>query len=474
MRNHFIAIALGSNLGNSLDFLRQALKAIKKLKNISVLKVSSIYESDAQLPENASIEWNKKYLNAVVLCQLNLNSSDSQIDEANYQPIDLLNDLKQIEISMGRIRSSGSDGLLKWAPRVIDLDILAWGDVFFKNDQLEVPHPRILERPFVLLPLLEVCESRSSQSLQKLHEFFPVFQNMVLPLWAHPWVQFKPYQTLKSKQFFWPKLVGILNITADSFSDGGKYLNAEALLAQAEQLILDGAEILDIGAESTRPMATAISEEVEFKNLNWALGLLRELKTKTHTTKKTNNGKNNSIEISLDCRHPRVINQVIDQHSVEYINDVSGFNNIEMQNILVNSNLKAFVMHSLTVPAQKDIFLSEDVCPVFQLIQWWSKKKSQLTHLGIKNERFIFDPGIGFGKTDRQSMYVLNNLNLFKDLQDEIMIGHSRKSFLKLFSDRDAIERDFETGLVTRDLNLAFVQFLRLHQLKEQKLSLSY
>ena len=137
MQSHRVALGLGSNLEKPLAYLREALNQIKKIADLKVLNVSSIYESDAQLPENAPNGWNQKYLNAVVLCEV----------AASFKPLELLYSLKKIEIKMGRIQSE------TWAPRIIDIDILVWENLEIKLDEIELPHPRLLERPFALLPV---------------------------------------------------------------------------------------------------------------------------------------------------------------------------------------------------------------------------------------------------------------------------------------------------------------------------------
>ena len=431
MRNNIVALGLGSNLDSPITNLRQALHELKQIHELKVLKVSSIYESEAQLPENASDEWNKNYLNAVVLCELGLNQT----------PYELLQALQKIEIKLGRIKTE------KWAPRYIDLDILTWNTEHFTQETLQIPHPHILDRPFVLLPLLEVL---------------PEFRNQALPHWAEAWVDEKPFATIKSQKYFWPELVGVLNITTDSFSDGGSLLKAENLLQQAEKILKQGSQILDIGAESTRPLALPVTAEVELKNLYWALDIIRDLKKKYH------------FKISLDCRHSEVIRQVLNSHRIDFLNDVSGFSSPDMQTLLKETQLKAFVMHSLSVPADPAKIFNDEINPAQEVKTWWIKKLQELSKKGISPEQLIFDPGIGFGKSKRQNLYLLKNLEQFSEIKTAVMIGHSRKSYQTLYSTRGSSERDLETALVTQNLNLAYVQYLRVHDIESQKIALSF
>lgn len=430
MFNQLVALGIGSNLDSPIEFLRKALAEIKKIEHLRVIKVASIYESDAQLPDKAPPGWNLQFLNSVVLCKV----SDS------LKPLELLYILKNIEIKMGRLKKE------RWAPRTIDIDILHWQNLTLNHEDLNLPHPRLVERPFALLPLLDVWPEA----------------DIARPEWATEWISPKPFNTAKSSRYFWPQFVAVMNITTDSFSDGGHLLNAENLLQHAEQQLKAGASILDVGAESTRPKAATTSAEVEFKNLKWAFEYLRPLK------------KRFNFKFSLDCRHSDIVRQVLDLVHIDYLNDVTGFNAKEMQKLLKSSKAEAFVMHSLTIPPTGADVLPKDEDPFDQLIAWWTKKKSQLKQAGIAEENLIFDPGIGFGKTAEHNIFILKNLEKFSSIQEPILVGHSRKSYQKLFSDQSAEKRDLETALVTRDLNKAYVQYLRVHDVESQKAALRF
>ncbi|MEK6627777.1 MAG: dihydropteroate synthase [Bdellovibrionota bacterium] len=427
MRSKTVALGLGSNLRIPIENLRQVLSEIKKNQFFEVLKVSAIYESDAQLPDNSISDWNKRFLNAAVLCRI----SDSVRAE------DLLIEIKKIETKMGRVHSE------KWAPRLIDIDVLYWSSEDCNSEKINIPHLRLCERPFALLPLLEIWPD------------IKLNLKLDLPNWTSEFVEVKPFNTIKSKKYFWPKMVGILNVSNDSFSDGGKYINSESLHNQFNLLINEGADIIDIGAESTRPGAINISEFEELEKLNWALAEL-----------------NSSRPISLDCRRANVAEQVLEKHSISYLNDVSGFAQIEMKSLLKNSGLPAFVMHSLSVPPAADLILNIEKNPCEQLVNWWELRLKELTQFGISADKLIFDPGIGFGKNKLQNLFILQHLEQFSSIKNSVMIGHSRKSFLSLFSDRPAADRDLETALVTKDLNLAYVQYLRVHNIQSQLMAL--
>lgn len=430
MFNQLVALGVGSNLDSPIEYLRKALQEIKKIEQLKVKTVASIYESDAQLPEKAPAGWNLGFLNSVILCEV----------EDSLKPLELLYILKNIELKMGRLSKE------RWAPRTIDIDILYWHNLSLNHQDLVLPHPRLADRPFALLPLLEV---------------FPDIK-VGKPEWAAEWISPKPFNTVRSARFFWPQFVAVMNITTDSFSDGGQLLNAENLFNHAEKQLKAGATILDVGAESTRPKATLISSEVEFKNLKWAFEQLRPLKKKYN------------FKFSLDCRHSDIVRQVLDFVQVDFLNDVTGFNSKEMQKLLKTSKADAFVMHSLTIPPTVEDILPANENPFDHLIAWWNKKNAQLVAAGVPKENLVFDPGIGFGKSPEQNIFILKNLEKFSPIHEPILVGHSRKSYQKVFSDRPADQRDLETALVTHDLNKAYTQYMRVHDVETQMTALRF
>lgn len=435
MRNKVVALGLGSNLGNSVENLRMALSAIKRSPLFKVLDVSSIYESDALLPPLSQPTWNKRFLNSVVLAEL----------QKDVSSIDILAEVKKIELQLGREASE------RWAPRLIDIDVLYWSAEEYTSEAINIPHKSLLERPFALLPLLEVWPEIRRE------------KNLSLPRWAQSNFEKKPFNTSLSSEFFWPKMVGILNITQDSFSDGGQFLVATNLVAQLKKLVLSGADIIDVGAESTRPGAQVVNPETELKNLKWALNEIEKACLELNV----------KIKISLDSRKPWVVERVLEHHKIDYLNDVSGFSDKDMQRLLKNSALPAFVMHSLVVPPSHEMVLPEDCNPFSTLTDWWNSKVQELGDLGISEDKLIFDMGIGFGKSRIQSMHLLQNLREFRDIKNEIMVGHSRKSFQTLFSNKPAAERDLETALITQKLNMGYSQYLRVHDIEVQKIALT-
>ncbi len=398
-----IYLGVGSNLGNRKRFLKQAWYELKNI--FSNARVSSTYESDALLPVGASESWNKPFLNVVI-----------EADTA-LPPPELLIAVKKIEAQIGRKPTE------RWAPREIDIDILMIEDLEIKSDKLKVPHPEIANRPFALLPLLELNPSLS-----------------IMPTWKDE----IPFRTQKIDwRLDKTQIMGILNITPDSFSDGGELKNIETILQRADFMISQGATVLDLGAESTRPGAVPIDSREEMGRLGESI---REL------TKR-------EVEISVDTRHAETATWAIEM-GAHWINDVSGFADPEMITVAKFTKADFVFMHNLGIPADPKKVLSSNHDPV-DVIRIWAQEK--IEELGISKSRLIFDPGIGFGKTAEQSVEILKRISEFRNLGVRLMVGHSRKSFLKLFTNAEPKDRDAETLTISRFLASEGVEYLRVH-----------
>jgi dihydropteroate synthase len=243
------------------------------------------------------------------------------------------------------------------------------------------------------------------------------------------------------------KIVAILNITPDSFTDGGKYVNEYDILERTEQLITEGAAIIDIGAESTRPTATPLNAEQEWNRL------------RTILPKIINLCHNNNILVSLDSYHKESVSKAI-KLGIDWINDVRGFQDPEMIAAVKSSDVKILIMHSLSVPADKNIIISGD--PVSEVKNWAKNKIGSLMRSGINLDRIIFDPGIGFGKNSLQSWQLVNNISEFKDLMVPIYIGHSKKSFLG-----EEVDKAQATIQLSKKLIESGVDYIRVHDVKE-------
>jgi len=210
------------------------------------------------------------------------------------------------------------------------------------------------------------------------------------------------------------ELVGILNITPDSFSDGGKYTSTDSALKHAERLYTDGADIIDVGAESTRPGAEQLSDDEEWMRL---AEIWPKLVQKY-------NGK-----LSLDTYHPATVRKA-SEYGDFIVNDVTAFADPEMIDTVSELNLRCIISH-LPFAAKGNIQAAHTgklVETVAQVRDELLEKRELLIRAGIRKDQIILDPGIGFGKTPETNWELLKFAEHVPD--SDVMIGYSRKRFL--------------------------------------------
>lgn len=259
---------------------------------------------------------------------------------------------------------------------------------------------------------------------------------------------------MKNKTF----IMGVINITPDSFSDGGMYNSLKKGLAHAEKLIEEGADILDIGGESTRPFSKPVPLE---KELNRVVPLVKKIRKIT------------DIPISIDTTKAPVAKAALES-GASMINDISAMSfDSEMTEVAKNFNVPAILMHIKGTPENmqknpqyKDL--------IDDIISYFLKKIAVAVEKGIKKEKLILDPGIGFGKTMEHNLVIINNL---KQLKDEfglpILIGTSRKTFIRKILEKDDLPNhpDVITGSVASVCAaiLHGADIVRVHDVKETK-----
>lgn len=254
--------------------------------------------------------------------------------------------------------------------------------------------------------------------------------------------------------------IGILNVTPDSFSDGGKFLDPERALDCAIQMQEEGADLLDLGAESTRPGSQGISTEEEIERL---LPVLKKLSSKI------------SIPISIDTRKASVARMAIDQ-GVSLLNDVSGFQfDPEMIPLLQKTNIPAILMHSRGTPENMSK-LNQYESIVDDLISFFEQSFSDLENKGVSRERILIDPGIGFAKLGKQNVEILSKLDRFQSLKRPILVGLSRKSFLEEYFGPTShpFERTVGSEVAHALAILKGANFLRVHEVKVAKRTISF
>ncbi len=249
--------------------------------------------------------------------------------------------------------------------------------------------------------------------------------------------------------------MGIINVTPDSFSDGGQYLNTDKAVAHAINLAEEGADILDIGGESTRPGAIPITIEEEQLRVIPVIKQLRRLGITT--------------PISIDTRHSETMKQAI-QAGANIVNDVSALSHDPQSlSMVAKLNIPVVLMHMQGTPQtmQKKPTYSNVVENVYQFFE---QRIHACTTAGINKENITIDVGIGFGKSLKDNLALLNNLNHFHNLECPILLGTSRKSFIeKICNNTNADERlGGSIASALQGLEQG-VQIFRIHDVKQTK-----
>jgi dihydropteroate synthase len=208
-------------------------------------------------------------------------------------------------------------------------------------------------------------------------------------------------------------LMGVINVTPDSFSDGGCFLAPEAAVEHGLQLAAEGADVLDIGGQSTRPGAMPVSAEEELRRV---LPVVRELCRQT------------KVPLSVDTSSVAVARECL-AAGAEVINDVTGLSDPEMVALAVASGCGVCVMHMQGTPQTMQVDPRYDDV-VEDVFAWLAARRDSLVKEGIARERIALDPGIGFGKTVAHNLAILNHLSRFRALQCPLLVGLSRKAFI--------------------------------------------
>ena len=397
-------IGLGSNQGDRLGHLTKALNYLQRL--CPVLQISPLLESAPLLPEGSPETWYSPYINSAVSI------------EWTSSPTDLLKELQTIEKLCGRIPQE------RWAPRVIDLDILASdGSTSLTENGLTLPHQHLTQRPFALAPLVHLKPNlRVYDQTVRNH-----FLNLKKPL---------------------PFLMGVVNCTPDSFSHAPTEISPLQLF---ESLLKNTVPFIDIGAESTRPGAQPVSSDEEIRRLTPLFDYWQTHKKDYPWT-----------QISIDTRHSKTAAYALEK-GAHLLNDVSHLSQPEMREVAKHYKHVIF-MHSLTIPADKNITINKNHSVVDELHSWCYEKLNTLKDFSL--DQLIFDPGIGFNKTPVQSLRLLQNIDAFTDLPVRLLIGHSRKSFMNLWSTQPYSNRAPETLGVSAYLYQKPIHILRVHDVE--------
>ncbi|CAM8450961.1 FolP Dihydropteroate synthase and related enzymes [Candidatus Methylopumilus universalis] len=252
-----------------------------------------------------------------------------------------------------------------------------------------------------------------------------------------------------------PLVMGILNITPDSFSDGGMYLDFNTALKRAEKMIEEGVDIIDIGGESTRPGSDAVSEDEELKRITPIIEAIKKI---------------SDIAISIDTYKPEVMREVIDM-DVAMINDIFALQKPNAIDMIKKSNVGVCLMHMQGTP--KTMQLNPSYKNVVNEVKSFLEERANLlTNEGIDKSRVILDPGFGFGKTFEHNIELLQNIESFQSLNLPILVGLSRKSFIRKILNGD--HDDHLSGSISAAVLSAVkgAKILRVHDVKETQSAL--
>ena len=252
-----------------------------------------------------------------------------------------------------------------------------------------------------------------------------------------------------------PLVMGILNITPDSFSDGGMYVDFNKALKRADQMIEEGVDIIDIGGESTRPGSEAVSVNEELKRITPIIEAIKKM---------------SDIAISIDTYKPEVMKEAIDM-DVAMINDIYAMQKPHAIDLIKKSNVGICLMHMQGSP--KTMQLNPTYKNVVSEVRSFLEERANLiANAGIDKSRIIVDPGFGFGKTFKHNIDLLQNIESFKSLNFPILVGLSRKSFIRKILNGD--HDDHLSGSISAAILSALkgAKILRVHDVKETQSAL--
>ena len=245
------------------------------------------------------------------------------------------------------------------------------------------------------------------------------------------------------------KIMGILNVTPDSFSDGGRFDSLDKALAQAQRLIADGADILDVGGESTRPFAPAVDTAEELRRVIPVIEGVR---------------KHHRIPISIDTTKREVAERALEA-GADIINDISALrHDKEMVTLVRKTAVPVILMHMQGSPSNMQVDPRYDDV-VADIIAFFDERVDWLTAQGVARQRLIVDPGIGFGKTVAHNLSLLKHLDEFsRRLGLPVLLGHSRKRFLgEITGIKGEAERDTATAVAAALCLSKNIAMVRVH-----------
>jgi dihydroneopterin aldolase/2-amino-4-hydroxy-6-hydroxymethyldihydropteridine diphosphokinase/dihydropteroate synthase len=442
---HTAYIAFGSNVGDRVDNINKAFGLLETECSSVVLDTSFLYETPPMYYTEQPA-----FLNGV--CKI----------ATCLEPLVLLAKLKDAESALGRLPS------FRNGPRPIDLDILFYDDlVLNEGEKLIIPHKSIQEREFVLWPLCDIARDMEHPRLFKTNgQLLSQLLKVTAESAEGPLKIDKVMPIQKNKLWRWDDktyIMGILNATPDSFSDGGKHCDIDAATAAAWRMKEEGADIIDIGGMSTRPGADdTFPEEEEIRRVVPIITKLRE--------------SGFDLPISIDTFRASVAEAAV-KAGADLINDISGGSrDPNMLKVMADCNVPVCLMHmrgdAQTMMSQENTTYENDdvVDDVSHVLHVLVQKAIAA---GVHRWNIIVDPGVGFAKTPGQDFELLRHLGDMSQGQDSLLrglpslVGISRKKFIgNITGVTEAEKRTFGTAGAVAACVAGGANIIRVHDVR--------
>mmetsp|Transcript_10990 Transcript_10990/g.25097 ORF Transcript_10990/g.25097 Transcript_10990/m.25097 type:complete len:476 (+) Transcript_10990:80-1507(+) len=449
-------IALGGNVGDRLRSLTRALCSLRELEGVTVRRTSSLFTTKGQY-----VAEQPPFLNAIVEVEL----SQERLDNLPG----VIDALKGIEASVGRTPG------VRRGPRVVDLDIVAVGEQTFSSSSgpypLEVPHQLMHERDFVLVPMAQLAPEwrhplrpgnptvKAMLEALKTSESLPAGASLAdIPVQVIPAAGGLHGRSDGALFHRGEKtlVMGILNATPDSFSDGGDHLEVEAAVAAAVDMVTAGADILDIGGESTRPGAAEVPPEEEIKRVAPVVKALRECGI--------------TATISVDTRKAAVAKAAVEA-GADWINDVSGGEfDPDMLRTAAELMAPVVLMHMRGTPATMKSLTTYDRGVTEEVMEQLEARRRAAEAAGVATWNIMLDPGIGFAKEFEHNLELLRRCGeMVERLQPApILIGTSRKRFIgTILNEPEPKKRVFGNAATVTASIAGNADIVRVHEVLE-------